>query len=241
MTKMLKRIRTSFRNTKLVHAHRLHRYKSRTEPESIRFIQSLDLDGTSVLDIGANRGIYCYFLSRCVGASGTVTAFEPQPECIVTIKRVMKMFKLKNIDIRNCGVSDRNTTVPVYRGKPEHGSASLQFDSSEHTPGQEIEASVVTLDSIADTLPRPIRFIKCDIEGHEAEMLRGAKTTLAEDEPTILIEIHDDQMPEVNAILASYGYTGSFHADGQTYPVSEYAERPCHKGLRHRNYMFEIK
>ena len=65
-------------------------------------------------------------------------------------------------------------------------------------------------------------------------MLPRAKTTLAEYEPTILIEIHDDQMPEVNAILASYGYTGSFHADGQTYPVSEYAERPCHKGLRHQ-------
>ncbi len=241
MPTLLKKIQSYLKNTKLGHAQRFHRYKRRTESESIRFLQSLELGGTSVLDIGANRGIYCYFLSRSVGASGTVTAFEPQPECIVTIKRVMKMFKLKNIDIRNCGLSDRNTTAPLYRGKPEHGSASLQFYSSEHTSGQEIETSVVTLDSISDTLPRPIKFIKCDIEGHEAEMLRGARKTLAEDKPTILIEIWEEQMSEVNGILTSYGYTGSFHVREKTYPVSEYDKLPRIKGRRHRNYIFEVK
>ena len=241
MPNVLQRIESFFRDTKLVHAHRFLRYKRRSEPESIRFMQSLDLDGTSVLDIGANRGIYCYFLSRGVGTSGTVTAFEPQAECIVTIKRVMKMFKLKNIDIRNCGLSDKNTTATLYRGKPEHGGASLQFYSSDHTPGQEIETPVVTLDSIGDTLPRPVRFIKCDIECHEAAMLRGAKEILAEDKPIILIEIHEDQMPEVNAILTSYGYTGSFHVGKETHPVSEYAKIPCPKGRGHRNYVFEFK
>jgi FkbM family methyltransferase len=241
MANHLKTIRTYLKNTKLGHAQRFRRYKRRTESESIRFLQSLELGGTSVLDIGANRGIYCYFMSKCVGPDGTVTAFEPQPECIITIKRVMKMFKLKNVQIRNCGLSDRNTTAPLYRGKPEHGSASLQFYSSEHKSGQEIKTSIVTLDSISEKLPRPIRFIKCDIEGHEVEMLKGAKETLIKDKPIMLIEIHEDQMPEVNELLSSYGYSGSFHVGRNVYPVSDYDKQPRIKGRRHRNYIFKVK
>ena len=237
----LRMIRTYLKNTKMGHAQRFWRYKRRTESESIRFLQSLELTGTSVLDIGANRGIYCYFMSRCVGENGTVTAFEPQPECIVTIKRVMKMFKLKNVALRNCGLSDRNTTAPLYRGKPEHGSASLQFYPSEHASGQEIKTSIVTLDSISETLPRPISFIKCDIEGHELEMLKGATEILTKDKPVMLIEIHEDQMPEVTALLSSLGYSGSFHVGSNVYPASDYDTMPRIKGRRHRNYIFNAK
>ena len=103
MKSVLQNMRAALKKSKLGHAHRFLRYKHRTEADSIKFVQSLDLKGSSVLDIGANRGIYCYFLSRSVGKDGSVTAFEPQPECIETIKDVMRMFKLRNIDLRNCG------------------------------------------------------------------------------------------------------------------------------------------
>lgn len=241
MNNFLKKIRMSLRKSKLGHVHRFMRYKYRTEPDSIRYIQSLDLNGKSVLDIGANRGVYCYFLSRCVGSQGTVTAFEPQPECMDTIERVRVMFKITNLDARNYGLSDECASVTIHRGKPEHGSASLHFNSGEHKVDHAIQASVVTLDSISDTLPRPISFIKCDIESHELAMFTGARATLIQDKPTILVEIHQDQMQEVNGVLSSYGYAGSFNVGKHTHPICEYDKQPYEKGRRRRNYIFTAK
>ena len=75
----------------LKHRHRFWRYAVRTERESISYIQSLDLKGTTVLDIGANRGVFTYWLSQCVGSSGNVVAFEAQPELKETIQEVQRL------------------------------------------------------------------------------------------------------------------------------------------------------
>ena len=216
------------------------RYKHRTEADSIKFVQSLDLKGSSVLDIGANRGIYCHFLSRSVGKDGSVTAFEPQPECLDTIKDVVRMFKLRNIDLRNCGLSDNAATSTLHRGKPEHGSASLNFSAKQHRIGEEIETSVVTLDSIADTIPRPIRFIKCDIEGHEIPMLKGGRKTLTEDQPIILVEIYEKEVDEASRVLAEYGHAGFFRIGTQEYPIDQHHKHVDARS-RHRNYIFRAK
>ena len=238
MTGIIRKVRDSIRNSKPGYAHRFLRYRYRTEPESIRFIQSLDLKGGSVLDVGANRGVYCYFLSRCVGPSGNVTAFEPQPDCRRTIDRVRRMFGLENLDVHDCGLSDRCTTATIHRGRPEHGSASLHFNPGEHKVGLEVETRLVTLDSIADTLPRPIRFVKIDIESHEPAMLRGAVDALTADKPVILVEIVEDQMEEVNGFLSDCGFVGSFHIGRTEHPISEHASQPFEKGRRRRNYIF---
>jgi len=44
--------------------------------------------GESVLDIGANYGLYTYHLSRAVGPSGRVYAFEPVPFTTATLRLV---------------------------------------------------------------------------------------------------------------------------------------------------------
>jgi predicted methyltransferase len=60
------------------------RYRFRTEKLPLKTLMRLDLKGAAVIDVGANKGIYCFWLSRAVGQSGKVIAFEPQPEKSVT-------------------------------------------------------------------------------------------------------------------------------------------------------------
>ena len=62
--------------------HRAWRYRLRAERDELAFVLSRDLRGATVLDIGANRGIYSYWMHRVVGATGQVIAFEPQPELV---------------------------------------------------------------------------------------------------------------------------------------------------------------
>jgi ubiquinone/menaquinone biosynthesis C-methylase UbiE len=67
------------RLTSVAHAHflvRCLRYRFRTEKLQIKTMMGLDLNGATVLDIGANKGIYCFWMMRAVGPSGNVIALS---------------------------------------------------------------------------------------------------------------------------------------------------------------------
>ena len=68
------------------------RYRFRTEKLQIKTMMALQLKGATVLDIGANKGIYCFCMMRAVGPSGHVIAFEPQPEMRDCIERQKRRF-----------------------------------------------------------------------------------------------------------------------------------------------------
>jgi hypothetical protein len=63
------------------------RYRFRTEKLQIKTMMCLRLRGATVLDILANKGIYCFWMMRAVGPSGYVIALEPQPEMRDGIER----------------------------------------------------------------------------------------------------------------------------------------------------------
>ena len=49
-----------------------------SEPE-LELIEYAVREGETAIDIGANYGLYSYYLSRAVGSDGHVYAFEPIP------------------------------------------------------------------------------------------------------------------------------------------------------------------
>src|SRR5215469_11905501 len=53
--------------------------------------------GDTVLDIGANIGVYSRMLSRCVGPQGTVYAFEPIPHTFDFLSNNIRKLGLKNV------------------------------------------------------------------------------------------------------------------------------------------------
>ena len=65
---------------KLHMRHRFWRYRYKSEVPDIRYVLESRLEGKTLLDIGANIGIYSYYLSRKAGPHGKVYAFEAQPE-----------------------------------------------------------------------------------------------------------------------------------------------------------------
>src|SRR6202453_5547058 len=73
------------------------RYRFRTEKLEIKTMMRLQLRGATVLDIGANKGIYCFWMRRAVGPSGSVIAFEPQPEMRDSIERQKFRFDCRNL------------------------------------------------------------------------------------------------------------------------------------------------
>lgn len=202
--------------------HRAWRYKNRTERDEVRFMLAQDLRGKLVLDIGANAGIYSYWMSKAVGAQGRVIAFEPQPEMIEALKKLRHSFRFPHLEIAETGLSDKPGEAEMRRQMAHLGGASI----SMHMPNADDTMTIplTTLDAyISEHADRPVAFIKCDVEGHEPEVFAGAMETLRRDMPTLLFECHDHQVQGSHLFenLRSIGYAPYYLHNGAHHPLEE--------------------
>lgn len=187
----------------------LVRFKS--EVPSIRYLLDQDFSGQTLVDIGANKGVYSIYMSRAAGPDGKVIAFEAQPELGRHLQNVKEGFGLKNLEIINKGLSSSPGILKMRRSEVGSGGAGFHNDAGEGV--EELEVPVTTLDAyFADRDCGPIRFIKCDVERHEFEVFRGGEETLRRDMPILLFECFkaDENRGEIFSWLADLGYDGHF-------------------------------
>ena len=173
-----------------------------SEPE-LELIPFAVEKGESVIDIGANYGLYCYHLSRAVGKSGKVYAFEPVPFTYKTCKLVSRVLRFENVEIVQKGCSERTEkvafTVPIQESGPISAGLSHLSGRNDQRRGKElfsqydntreILCDVVALDDYLPDLTN-ISFVKCDIEGADIFALRGAAKLIENNFPTVLCEIN---------------------------------------------------
>jgi FkbM family methyltransferase len=160
-------------------------------------------EGDTVLDIGANYGLYCYHFSRAVGPTGRVLAFEPVPATSSTLRLVSRLLRLRNVEIIPKGCGDETARVafevPLQSsGAFSAGQAFLAGRKDDH-PGWEeqvrwtgterVFCEVVRLDDFLPELSN-LPWIKCDVEGAELFAFRGARSTIARHRPSVICEIN---------------------------------------------------
>lgn len=172
------------------------------EPE-LKLVPLVAREGDTVLDLGANYGLYTVHLSRAVGRAGTVHAFEPIPFTFATLQVIVRLFGLRNVRLVPKGCSDSagrvEFAVPLQAsGALSAGQAYLGARNDDHA-GKEgqvrwskttsIPAEVVPLDDYGPDLDN-VTFIKADIEGAELLAFRGAERLIERNRPTVLCEIN---------------------------------------------------
>lgn len=185
------------------------RYRLHTEKLEIKTLMRLDLEGATALDIGANKGIYCFWMLRAVGRAGRVVAFEPQPEMAEAIRQKQARFGWGNLKVVNVALSQAEGKLHLARDRIGDGSASLE--ASRHRAGQDtFEVPVSRLDALAGDLLANLRFIKCDVEGHERSVFGGGEQTLRRYRPVVQFEssVEDEQTPQIFRFFRELGYSG---------------------------------
>jgi len=218
--------------------HRAWRYKNRTERDEVRFMLDQDLRGKLVLDIGANAGIYSYWMSKAVGRDGRVIAFEPQPEMIESLKKLRHSFRFPQLQIAETGLSDQAGQATLRREMSHLGGASIARELPDADDSFTIP--LTTLDAyISEHADRPVSFIKCDVEGHEPEVFAGAMQTLRRDTPTLLFELHDKQVLESDLFdqLRSIGYDCFYLHARQQHPIESLASNRASIDKPYLNYV----
>jgi FkbM family methyltransferase len=171
------------------------------EEEEVSFLLSLVKDGDTVVDVGANIGMLTVPLAK----KARVLAFEPQP----------KMFELLKENVEQNGTTAEIFQLGLGEVFGKAGLPPLDYDREDNfggvalVPGNDVK--IATLDSF--NLEK-CHLIKIDVEGMEADVLRGAKQTIERHRPLIYVENTGigDRSPILIGLLAEFGYEMYWHA-----------------------------
>lgn len=142
---------------------------------------------STVLDVGSNVGWYSLNIAKAI-PDVRVFAFEPIPHTFDLLLRNIRINEAANIHPNNFGFYDQAGTMVLYFCNDSSGSASAE-NIGERRDAQEVTCQVNTVDDfIADTGLK-VHFIKCDVEGAELRVFRGANKCLADQKPVVLTEM----------------------------------------------------
>jgi FkbM family methyltransferase len=145
--------------------------------------------GMTVIDVGANAGVYTFSAARRVGAEGKVIAIEPFPACVEYLQETCRVNQLDWVTVYGAAASDRNGTVHLSLQGASELNEVVAGDRETLPPGQYVDVPCLTLDSLIERENlQNVNILKLDAEGHEINVLRGCKTFLEEFSPVILYE-----------------------------------------------------
>ena len=223
---------------------RAKRYLKKNTEKEIRILDKLVDGSKAAIDIGVYRGVYSYFLSNLCKY---VYAFEANP---LLYGKLIEGFKNnKNIKVENFAVSsesgETDLRIPIRditasfdnEEKYKLGTATIhETNNLENEKFETIKAiKKISLDEY--NFQHEIGFLKIDVEGHELDILNGARKFIAKNMPTMLIEIeerHSGVQPSV-AIneIEQLGYKCFFVNENFTLQATKNI-----KDLKNNNFIF---
>lgn len=195
------------------------------EPSTGATLRKLVKTGDVVLDIGANIGAHTLGLTRGVGATGRVYAFEPTDFAFRKLRRNLAL----NPELeQRCGAHQillaANPGSPVQQDI--YSSWPLESDDEVHHKhrGRMMKAEnakVDTLDCFAERegLDR-LDLIKIDVDGHELAVLQGGGDVLSKFRPVLVMEfapyVHTEEGSTFGALIALLRDAGYSFTDAQS-------------------------
>ncbi len=139
-----------------------------------RFYEAELRPGMTVLDIGANIGLYTLLFSRLVGPAGRVYAFEPAQELYSALERSCQMNQAVNVTTFPHGLSAESETRRLHRSAFNSGDNRVEAGVAQADESTSANTEI-SLRRGDDLLPETLLadFIKIDVQGWELHALKG--------------------------------------------------------------------
>lgn len=167
--------------------------------------------GTSIIDVGGFIGDSVLVLSELEPKS--IVSFEAVPENYALLLETLRLNNIENAVAEPFALGAEKGTMTMHVA----GSGSSPINRLGVTFSDEIQVPVTTLDDYISEHPMEIGLIKVDIEGGEPLFLAGAKKTICQQKPILLISIYHNAHDffELKPLLESWdlGYTFSIHKE----------------------------
>lgn len=212
------------------------------EKGEMDYVLSNVADGSTVIDIGANFGLYTVSLAK-KNPNIKIHSFEPVESTFRLLKHNVEHNNVtEKATLNNCALGEEKgkleVTVDRYAGN------HLVMGSKSDNITQKVD--VLVLDEyVKHQHIDKVDFIKCDVEGAELLVLRGAVEILKKDKPNMLLEIADEwtkrfgyRAEELMDFLCDLGYKYKIFSDkGEILESSDSKEDDLLKGS---NFVFYV-
>ncbi len=178
-----------------IHAVRfcwLHITSIPDEPE-LGLLAQFVQPGDVAVDVGANGANWTLPLARRVGPKGHVFAFEAHPYYADVTAKMVRLMQAHNVTFFGIGLSDTQTQAQFLVETADEGQLTCTGRVVQEPAPTEgtLTIPLRRLDDLALEYPRlhQTRLIKCDVEGFELPVLRGAAGIIANARPIVITEI----------------------------------------------------
>jgi FkbM family methyltransferase len=151
--------------------------------KEIGFLRKWLRPGMTVIDIGANLGVYSLPMARLVAPSGPVFAYEPASGTRRLLSWSAQLNGFDNLTVLAEAISDKRGD-----GFLRHGSSSELNSLGESGPGERITITCLDAEETKWQSRTP-DFIKIDAEGEEQRILSGGRSFFARHSPLVMFEI----------------------------------------------------
>lgn len=164
------------------------------EEGAVRYLQPLLGSFKTILEIGANQGYYAILEALNTPPDARIYAIEPHPDNVATLRLNAEHNKCthKFAEILQAAVSDRTGTASLHVHRLSNWHSLSPIELSAEGWQENIEVPTVTLDEFCRTRNlETVDFVRMDVEGHEAEIIKGANRILRQSPKCVLfIELH---------------------------------------------------
>ena len=213
--------------------YRANRYKNKHDRGGIAYILSTVQNRQTVLDIGAHKAGYLYFILNRVGREGKVVAFEPQSALFQYIKKLKTLLGWDQLTIEHLALSDAvgkvTLFIPTNKVKKATSPGATIVEHPERSDfGATEEVATDTLDVYCQRYFLQPDFLKIDVEGNELRIFKGGAHILKTFKPRILVEIEarhvgQEKVLETFEFMESLGYQGYFIYGLDSKPIAEFS------------------
>ncbi|HVC60754.1 MAG TPA: FkbM family methyltransferase [Acetobacteraceae bacterium] len=190
-------------------------------------------DGVSVLDIGANIGVFTVAWAKHMTGWGQVLAIEAQERIYYALAGNIAVNNCFNARATCAAVTNRcgvmRVPVPNYLVPGSFGSLELRQSEQNEYIGQPVEynedrmtdVNAMSVDSLAMSR---LDLMKVDVERMELEVLEGAREAINRHHPILLVENLKTDRAALRSCLDSFGY--KYFVSGMNF-VAIHPTDPC--------------
>jgi FkbM family methyltransferase len=159
------------------------------------YFEALELDlfakaaekSTTILDVGANIGLFSCVAGKAMPAGGAIYAFEPVAENAKYFRQNLLNNHLTNVELIESAVGQEVGELDLFISTESIANHSA---SSRHSRGSEsVSVPMTSVDAFVTSRGiGHVDLIKTDVEGYDGYVLKGAVETIKRHQPTIFIE-----------------------------------------------------
>jgi FkbM family methyltransferase len=166
------------------------------EESQLRILTKMTRPGMTVIDVGANVGLYTLSLARAVGPHGRVLSLEPFPPIATLLRENVALNRLPWVTVVEKAASDRVGTTNFFVF-PEGSDVYNSLGAKHRVEGVDATMTMQVLTTTLDECAKEAGFtsvntMKVDVEGSEERVVRGAETLIRNSpDITVLVEAYE--------------------------------------------------